>query len=175
MLGTVAKSPVERTRHRRTPRLALGAPIRVFGIDYQGKDFVEDSLAIVVNLHGAKIRLGRKLIPDQEIRILSQKTRQESVFRVVNRVGGPDGQYSFWGVETTNPANNIWGVTFPQLNEKDQTGIRIMLQCPECHVRELLYLNEPLLQSLGEAGGLVRGCATCGKSGLWQRVSYYDS
>lgn len=155
--------------------MALGAPIRVFGIDYRGKDFVEDSLAIIVNLHGAKIRLGRQLVPDQEIRILSQKTSQESVFRVVNRVGGSDGQFTFWGVESKNPAHNIWGVAFPQLDAQDQSAVRAMMQCPECRVRELLYLDEPLIESLGESGGILRGCMTCGKTGLWTRVPYYES
>ncbi len=42
---------------RRSPRRALELPIRVFGTDFQGRDFVEDAATLVVSRHGAKIRL----------------------------------------------------------------------------------------------------------------------
>ncbi len=162
-------------RRRRTSRVALNLPIRVFAIDFKGVDFVEDTTTIVVNLHGAKIRLFRQLIPEQEIRILSRRTGRDGVFRVVGRAGETEVRHSFWGVECTNPGSNIWGIQFPQLGPKDQTSIRVMLQCPDCHVRELLYLDEPLLESIQDLGGLLRGCLTCGKTGLWRQVPYYDA
>ena len=146
---------------RRTPRLAIGLPIRVFATDFQGRDFVEDSTTIAVNLHGAKIRLGRELIPDQEIRILSGRTGREAIFRVVGRAGDSRNRSTFWGVECLNPDHNIWGVAFPRLTPKDQVAVRVMLRCPECRVRELIYLDEALLEGMEAAGGLLRGCLTC--------------
>lgn len=94
--------------HRRSPRRALELPIRVFGTDFQGRDFVEDSTTLVVNRHGAKIQLARKLIPEQEIRILSQGNNREAEFRVVSKAGEPTKEFCFWGVECLAPGENIW-------------------------------------------------------------------
>jgi hypothetical protein len=155
--------------------LALGVPIRVYATDFKGRDFVEDSTTLAVNLHGAKIRLGRELIPDQEIRILSGKTGREAIFRVVCRAGDTENRNTFWGVECMNPAHNIWGISFPELGPQDQNAVRAMLQCPECRIRELLYLDEPILEKMETMGGLVRGCLSCGKTGQWKKVPYYES
>ncbi len=163
------------TRQRRTPRLAVGLPIRVFAIDFKGTDFVEDSTTVVVNFHGAKIRLVRQLVPEQEIRIFSQKTEEEEVFRVVARTGQMDNRQTFWGVESLNPTHNIWGISFPRLGPKDQKLVRATLQCPACRVREVLYLDEPILESIEELGGLLRGCLACGRTGVWQRVPFIES
>jgi hypothetical protein len=102
-------------RERRSPRYALELPIRVFGTDFQGTDFVEDSTTLVVSRHGAKIRLTHKLIPEMEIRILRQDNKREGLFRVVGQAGEPMGEFSFWGVECLEPAENIWevGVAMP--------------------------------------------------------------
>lgn len=160
---------------RRTPRLAYGVPIRVYATDFKGRDFVEDSTTLAVNLHGAKIRLGRELISDQEIRILSGKTGREAIFRVVCRAGDSENRNTFWGVECINPDHNIWGISFPELRPRDQNAVRAMLQCPECRIRELLYLDEPILEKMETMGDLVRGCLSCGKTGQWKKVPYYES
>ncbi len=175
MLENSVRTALAGIRERRAPRLAVEVPIRVFATDYKGRDFVEDSSTIVVNLHGAKIRLGRELIPDQEIRILSGKTGREAIFRVVGRAGESDRRVTFWGVECMNPAHNIWGLSFPQLEAQDQDAVRAMLQCPDCHARELVFMDEPLLEKVGTLGGLLRGCLTCGKKGQWKQVPYYES
>ncbi len=162
-------------RQRRSARLAAQLPIRVFGIDYRGKDFVEDSSTLVVNLHGAKIRLLRQVMPEQEVRILCLRNNQDDVFRVVLKVEQEASRFSFWGVECLRTGRNIWDIDFPPLAPGDQTSVRIMLQCPECRTRELLYVDEPLLEASQELGGLVRGCVTCGYSGLWSQVPYNEA
>jgi hypothetical protein len=146
----------------------------VSGTDLRARDFVEDSFTLIVNFHGAKIRLIRQLMPDQEVRILCRQSAQEAVFRVVSRACESRGIHSFWGVECLKPIGTIWGLDFPPLNPKDQTSARVMLYCPQCRVRELLYMDEPLLESIEELGGLVRGCLTCQKSGLWKKIPYWN-
>lgn len=162
-------------RERRSARLAMRFPIRVFGTDFKGFDFTEDSSTIVVNLHGAKIRLARQLIPEQEIRIACRRTDQEAVFRVVSQAPGLEGPHGFWGVECLRQGANIWGVSFPTMGAQDQGSVRVMLQCPECRVRELVYLSEPMLRAMEDVGGLVRGCTVCGNSSLWKQVPYFDA
>jgi hypothetical protein len=162
-------------KKRRSARLAVSVPIRVYAIDFKGVDFVEDATTVVVNQYGAKIRLAHQLLPEQEIRIRSLQTDQEAVFRVINHAGTPDDRYGFWGVESLEPAHNIWGVGFPRLAAADQRLVRSTLRCPVCHRRETVYLDEPLVESVHELGGLLRGCLQCGHTGVWEPVPYSDS
>jgi hypothetical protein len=175
MLETSVKEALAGNRERRTPRIALDLPIRVYATDFKGRDFVEDSTTVAINLHGAKIRLDHELLPEQEIRILSGKTGREAIFRVVAKAGNAENRSTFWGVECMNPEHNIWGISFPILGPRDQKGVRALLQCPECRVRELLFVDEPLLEKVTSSGGLLRGCLTCGKTALWKQVPYYES
>src|SRR6266567_7466803 len=170
MLKGTTKGSRGGNRDRRTPRLALELPIRIFATDLKGKGFVEDSTTVAINLHGARIRLGRDLIPEQEIRILNGKTGREGIFRVVGKSGKSETRISFWGVECTNPGENIWGVNFPRLGPQDQNLVRAMLQCPVCRVREQVFLDEPLLSTVATHGGLLRGCLACGQTGQWKQV-----
>jgi hypothetical protein len=160
---------------RRSCRIAQSIPIRVFATDFRGIEFVEDATTLVVNLHGAKIRLIRQLIPDQEFCLHSFPTRQEAVFRVVSKAPGSEGACTFWGVECLNPERNIWGIRFPELQTRDQGAVRVMLQCPHCHDRELVFLDEPSLQALEDAGGLVRPCLPCMQTSLWKIVPYFEN
>lgn len=109
------------TLQRRSCRIAASIPIRVYAIDFRAKEFVEDSNTLVVNQHGAKIRLLRQLIPEQEIRILSLTTRLEAIFRVVAKApGSQDLMRTSWGIENLSPEKNIWGIRFPDLQRRDQ-------------------------------------------------------
>jgi len=153
---------------RRSCRVALSVPIRVFGFDYHGVDFTEDAVTIAVNLHGAKIRMAHQLLPGQEIRLFSHPTRQDAIFRVVSKTNGSDEKFAYWGVENLDPKQNIWGVRFPELQQGDQLAVRIVLECPVCFVRESLRVEEALLVSLQEKGGVQRDCNACHASGLWK-------
>src|SRR5690349_3986530 len=93
---------------RRSPRRSVELPIRVFATDFQGRDFVEDATTLVVSRHGAKIQLMRKLLVEQEIRILCLGNHREALFRVVSKAGEPIDESSFWGVESLKPAEDIW-------------------------------------------------------------------
>lgn len=162
-------------RERRSPRLALQLPIRVFGIDFKGNDFVEDSLTVVVNLHGAKIKLNHLLIVDQEIRVLCYTSKQEAVFRVASWAGNSEHDFFFWGIECVTPERNVWGIKVPVLAPDDQTKVRVMVQCPECQTRELLHIEELTLHSLQDSEGLKRTCPLCKKTGFWKQVAYTES
>jgi hypothetical protein len=129
-------------------------------------------MTVVVNSHGAKIRLNHQLLPEQEIRIRSLKTTEESVFRVVSRVGTLEDRFTYWGVECLNPSQNVWGINFPEPGPEDQRAVRALLRCPVCRCSEVIFLDEPLLESIQELGGLLRGCLKCGQTGIWEQIPY---
>lgn len=156
---------------RRSCRVALSVPVRVFGVDYRGKDFTEDAFTVIVNLHGAKIRMTRQLLPDSEIRLVSP-TGQDSVFRVVSAVKSPELRFSYWGIENLEPERNIWGVDIPELIPGDQLTVRVTVECPVCSSHEALSTDEHLLASLQEKGGVERSCHACSATGLWKLIPF---
>ena len=159
-------------RPRRSSRIALSIPIRVFGIDYRGVVFTEDAVTLIVNLHGAKIRLTHQLLPDSEIRLVSQPTGRDSVFRVVSKSPSSELHYSHWGVENLNPDENIWGVDIPPAQAEDQLQIRVIVECPTCSARESLHVDEILLAAIEEKGGVEYTCKVCQTTGLGRLLPY---
>ncbi len=153
---------------RRSCRVALSIPIRVFGTDYRGVDFTEEARTVIVNLHGAKIRMMHQLLPEAEIRLVSHPTGQDSVFRVVSKLQSSELKYTYWGIENLSPEKNIWGVAIPELGPGDQFKVRVMLECPSCSASESLQGDETLLVALQEKGGLERTCSGCNTLGLWK-------
>jgi hypothetical protein len=150
----------------------MSIPIRIYAVDYRGVDFTEDAETVIINRHGAKIRMVHQLLPGQEIRLLSQSTLQEAIFRVVSKVQGTDLRYTYWGVENLDAHVNIWGVTLPALQSEDQVGIRVVLQCPTCAAQELIRVDEKLLCILTEQDGIVRACSACKERGRWKVRSF---
>ena len=152
----------------------LTLPLRVHGTDMSGASFNADGRTLLLNRHGAKIRLVRQLVLEQEVRILCHPSELEAIFRVISAAGESDAGSTFWGVECLNFERNIWAIDFPQLRPMDQISVRVMLQCPECNTREVMHLTEQVLQTVRELGGLVRGCYKCGKSEPWKQVPYVE-
>lgn len=158
-------------RARRSYRVALSLPVRVFGVDYRGIDFTEDAFTVVVNLHGAKIRLDHQLLPDAEIRLVSP-TGEDSVFRVVSKIQSAELRFTYWGIESLEPGKNIWGVQIPEQPPADQLRVQAMFECATCSARESLQLNETLLACLHEKGSIERHCAGCHTSGQWKLLPF---
>jgi len=150
----------------------MSVPIRVFGIDFRGIDFTEEARTIIVNVHGAKIRLSHQLLPDSEIRLLSYPTGRDSVFRVVSKLQSAELKYTYWGVENLDPDQNIWGVDIPEILPGDQLKVRVTLECPICSARESLRADEVLLAALQEKGGVERACTVCRSTGVWKLLPF---
>jgi hypothetical protein len=177
------KIRVPEIRQRRSPRRVLELPIRVFGKDFRGRGFVEDSATLVVSRHGAKIRLAHKLIPEQKIEILFLGAKQKALFRVVSKAGEPTREAFFWGVECLTPAENLreGGIPRPspklgpKLSSKDKSLVQVTLRCSKCGMRELIDLDQTQIRALRELKGLVRDCHACGANSLWKAVAVQGS
>ncbi len=166
---------LQELRHRRSCRLALFIPVRVSGTAPGGSEFSKDATTLVVNHHGAKLRLTQQLALEQKIHVVSQLNGREAPFRVVSRASEGDGLYTLWGVECLEPGSNIWDIEFPELRPEDQVTARVMLRCPGCRTLHCLHLDEPLLISLLSLGGMMRGCLACRQSGLWSPAPYQQA
>jgi hypothetical protein len=161
----------------------LELPIRVFGKDFRGRDFVEDSATLALSRNGGKIRLTHKLIPEQEIQILFLGAKRKALFRVVSKAGEPTGEFSFWGVECLTPAENLreGGIPRPapelgpKLSSKDKWPVQATLRCSKCGMRELIDLDQTQIRAVRELKGLVRDCHACGANSLWKPVAVQGS
>jgi len=150
----------------------VSVPICVFGFDYRGVDFSEEAHTVIVNLHGAKIRMTHQLLPESEIRLISHPTGRDSVFRVVSKLQSSELKFTYWGVENLDPEKNIWGVDIPELQAGDQLKVRVTIECPTCSARESLRVDETPLAALQEKGGVEWTCKDCKTSGLWKLVPF---
>jgi hypothetical protein len=157
-------------RPRRSCRLALSFPIRIFGSDFEGDPFIEDTITVVVSLHGAKIRSTQPLHVGQEIRLLNLTTHLKGSFRVASQEGEPSLGFTFWGLESLEPGKNLWGIKFPELRVGDQASVRLLLECPGCFRREFIFADEPLMESLQTRTGVMRRCLICKTATIWTSV-----
>ncbi len=76
-------------------------------------------------------------------------------------------------MESLDPGRNIWGVEIPHLAAMDQLkGLRVTLQCPNCSGLKSMRVDNSLLASLHEKGGVERTCKSCDATGVWKLLPY---
>lgn len=168
-----APAPAQQfTTRRRSERLFLTIPIRVSGTNPKGRDFSEDCVSVDVSRHGARIRLNNALVADDVVRIKNLKNDQETVFRVVGRVGQPhpDLPYADWGVEVVDPNIVIWGVELRE-NPAEDIATSALLQCSVCLVVSSFLLTHKDVGAAAASAFLRRNCPRCGRETLWSYVT----
>ena len=99
------------TRRRRSQRLILNVPIVVSGESSTGH-FSEETQTLVVNAHGALIRLATPISPEQRLTLKHRASGEEEACRVVYVESSPKGKAKL-GVEFVRPAPHFWHVAFP--------------------------------------------------------------
>jgi hypothetical protein len=77
-----------------------------------GKSFSEKTSTLIVNAHGALIRLHEPVAAGQSITITNVKTSEQCSCRVVGSMTGQDGEPAV-GVEFVEPSPRFWRVAFP--------------------------------------------------------------
>ncbi len=154
-------------RTRRSDRISMELAIQVSGSDGLGQMFLQDTRTIVLSLHGAKILLKCKLVPEQEITIRCISTKKEADARVAGQIGScPEGY--FYGVEFLDPNVNLWDIEFPPLTDSEQAVARVLLECARCHLRELVYLAALEAEVFEVNHCLSRLCKRCTDVSVWK-------
>jgi hypothetical protein len=153
---------------RRSDRVPIELDIQVSGTDCQGRSFMEDTQTAIVSRHGAKIRLGCKMVPEQELTVRCVKTGKESDIRVVGQIGGGPGRY-FYGIQLLNQEVNLWGIDFPPMTESEKAVARALMDCGRCHTQELVCMNGFEAEVFEANGSLSRRCKRCTDTTLWKQ------
>jgi len=100
------------TNQRRSQRVVLAVRIVVSGTPDIGSPFAEDTVTVVVNAHGAMIRLREPVQKEQMLRVRNAATGEELPCKVIDVSVGSNGQPEV-GVEFTELNPHFWRVSFP--------------------------------------------------------------
>jgi hypothetical protein len=155
------------TERRRTDRLFISIPIRVFGIDPALGHFQEETHTLIVNRHGASIVLCHRLEAKDTIRIVNLENQLESNFRVVGRIRSSTGGGAEWGVECLNEEINFWGMAYSSGHYPERTPACALLACQGCHDRFFWPLSPMQIEVLEMGGSIQNYCDHCGSQTDW--------
>jgi len=100
---------------RRSKRLGLAVPVKVYGQDVFGEPFREFTRMLSVNADGGLLALADRIQKGQAILIENRNTREEQEFRVVHVGQLQDGKWTV-GIEFVHGAANFWRIYFPPPN-----------------------------------------------------------
>jgi PilZ domain len=151
---------------RRSERLLITVPIRVEGLDSSGDKFIENTRTLIINRHGARIRLKRLVKPGAMLKIVTLIGNRNAEFRVVGRTQPMSDQGSEWGVECMDNKLNIWAIDFPPPQDGDGECSGL-LECRRCHTVALSPLSLVEHDVLATSGLLTKECKTCGQASTW--------
>lgn len=105
----------------RDGHVQVALPIRVLGLDVQGRHFDETGRTSTISWYGGSIILNRKLEIDQELIICCLEHNKEAEIRVVGLVG-KQGDEFVYGVSLLNPASNPWNLQSPSPVDPHENG-----------------------------------------------------
>ncbi len=154
---------------RTSDRVCLEIPIIVSGIDAAGQKFEENTRTLVLCRGGAKIVSKHALAPRQQLIIRCLRTGLDTHAQVVSVVMGEAEDYRL-GVGFLEPEVNLWGITFPYLDGKDNPAGRVFLECEACHSQEVVHLDISDLELLLAHECITRPCPQCKGAALWMRA-----
>lgn len=156
-------------RKRRSDRIMLAIPLRVYGKDPAGS-FEEDARSLIINRHGALIQISRSLRTGQTLNVVNLLTRARADFRVVGPVAPQTDRGGEYGVECLQAEKNIWGIQFPPPPEDEAEELRALLECRACHTVALREVSLVEVDVLETAGIISRQCPSCKRVSPWGYV-----
>jgi hypothetical protein len=158
---------------RTSDRVFLEIPIIISGTNPAGRQFEENTKALVLSRRGAKIISRRALVPQQELTIRCLKTGLDTPVRVVGPILG-EGEDCHYGVAFLHPEANVWGINFPLLDGTENPAGRVFLECASCHAQEVAHLDVFELEVFLANACLTRPCMHCKAPALWMRSASRD-
>lgn len=158
--------PMDEAGRRRTDRILAPVRIRVIGNDASGVSFAEETITVSFNQQGARISLIHSLLPDDIVLIKNMTNDVEEEFRVVGGFQQVFGSRREWGVESLNPASDIWGIEFTQPAEGIQP--KVLIECAACKRPAQAALSSIEYEVLLSTSLISRHCERCGETTRWK-------
>jgi len=103
------------TAMRRSGRVTLRVPLRVYEPDTNKWFLVEEAYSVKVSLWGGLIALNASVNQDQKLLLANQAAEQTVESRIVYQgpLEGAGSQARLVAIEFLRPAPGFWGVDFP--------------------------------------------------------------
>jgi PilZ domain len=155
---------------RRSDRILLTIPLSVEGTDGNGRTFQANAQTLVLNRHGGRVRVSRRLEAGQTVRIVNLVSRRSTDFRVMGPVSPFSDQGGEYGVEYLRPMEDIWGIQFPPLRDGESEKSNALLECRKCGQVSLVPVSLVEVEVLETSGILTRHCETCGATSQWSHT-----
>lgn len=106
-------SPLSAACRRRSTRIEYQTPVVMSGRDATGQTYREETITEIVNLHGARVRTGRRVLVGMLVTLECPKTGRGSKGVCVNVYeASPELLYPAIAIQILQPGN-IWGVENP--------------------------------------------------------------
>lgn len=105
--------PESLAENRRSKRLPLSIPVRVYGRTPENQPFRDVTSMQFVSIHGGLLPLAEKVSPGQTILLVNGITDEERECRVVYIEPRREGPNKKIGVEFVKPAGDFWHVYDP--------------------------------------------------------------
>ena len=90
----------------------MQVPVRLHGLDSQGKPFDEETETLAINAHGALVLLQARLTSGATLHLQHKRTTEEQECSVVF-LGPVRGNKAEIGLEFSAPRPQFWRVAFP--------------------------------------------------------------
>lgn len=111
-MSTFHLRPNPHAQQRRSQRILLSVAVHISGIRPNGAPFSERTSTLVVNAHGALIRLREPVTMGQKLRIKNLSTNEETCCEVMD-VNSDNTTSREVGVQFSEPCARFWRVSFP--------------------------------------------------------------
>jgi hypothetical protein len=164
---------------RRSGRIRKEVGILLLGTDNSGRVFSEETVTVVLSLHGAGILSRYKLAADEiltlrllganqqaEVRLVD--TSQEAEVRLVGQMGEEARGYTY-GVAFVDPDLDFWRIDFPPPTRYDDA--KLTLECCLCRSRQVVEQSEIEADVYAIAQSILLHCQSCGIATAWRKAS----
>ncbi len=141
--------------------------ILILGSDERGRVFSEDTLTVMVSMHGAGILSRHKLVPEQLLILRQKRSNNEAEVCVVGKIS-QQGEFYTYGVKFVEEAPEFWKVEFPNELQFEAQSVNTVMECGECSCAVALATGDYERDICAIEGGLARFCEQCGLLTMWR-------
>ena len=111
-MGQSPNTPPHPGPKRRSQRVLMQVPIRIWGKDAQGKKFEEETATLAINAHGALVLMHARVTSGSKMQLQHTLTKEEQECHVAFLGPVRSGKAEV-GLEFSDARPSFWRVAFP--------------------------------------------------------------
>jgi hypothetical protein len=152
---------------RRSDRVTTSVRLLVSGNDVYGSVFVEECRTAVVSRNGARIVIGKRMKPHQEVSVRVIATGLEADMHVIGTIS-ETAEGIHYGMRFLDRKVDLWQIDFPPISQEDESVGKVLLGCTLCQYTAVVYLREFEVEVFEAQEEIALHCKHCGKVTVWK-------